>query len=73
MSDEKVFERAAELEEHRRQEAIKKRVQYKNFSKVCTWEDCGEPLPECRQDIGICLECAEDLQRINDAKKRNGG
>lgn len=72
MSDEKVFEVAQELEEHQRQEAIKKRVKYTKNETHCTWDGCGVELPPERRAIGLCVDCAQDLERIKQAEKRNG-
>lgn len=70
--DEKYYELASKYEEQEREAAIKSRVVYNNYSEVCTEDGCGVELPPERFEIGICTDCAEDLERIQKAKIRNG-
>lgn len=68
--NEKQFEQAQELEQRQRDRAIEKRVRYHGHHTHCMLPDCGEELPPARQDIGLCLDCAEDLERERQAHER---
>jgi len=71
--DEKYLEMAQAQEEAERQAGIDKIPKYKGNYTHCKEHGCGVELPDARKSIGVCIDCAEDLERIDAAHKRNFG
>ena len=70
--NEKHLEQEEALQERLKEDRINKRVRYSGYFMTCQEDGCGVQLPTERRGIGLCIECAEDLARIEQARLREG-
>ena len=68
--DEKYLEQAQLLEEQVRQAGLDKIPKYRGNYTHCRIPGCGAELPEVRRSIGLCIECAEDEEKLAAKRKR---
>lgn len=64
-----VFDRAQELEERQRAEALARFAEGREAGNgLSHCEDCGEPIPEARRKVVLgctrCVQCQEDFEHV---------
>ncbi|WP_275098067.1 TraR/DksA C4-type zinc finger protein [Sedimenticola hydrogenitrophicus] len=66
------YDSASQLEEHEREKAIARRVQYRGAS-AATCEECLDQIPQARRDaipgVRLCITCQQD----NELRDKTGG
>lgn len=68
--DEKYIEIVQEQAAKALEATIKNRKQYVEHATHCLNPDCGVELPEVRQSIGTCIDCARQTELAELERRR---